>query len=928
MHIEYPFNNENNFWLYSREPISNEILSVILSYWIDTEFPDKNPDKKKKERDNAKKCLYPDRLIWETQTLNTSLWSQHENGTANIISNSNGFILLPDLVATQLSKPGLEFNLSSEKLQFYRCAPLGGSGSELISWPPLSYAKKEQKYYYSVVLTLKVQTVPFQSYPQLQCDVSIRRWCSVPDTRLLSEGRSSSVYIRSQLNWGNDINHPDYTQYFQVAPIVWKGSARWDNNLAPMLEKLDAKLKHKLIPHTPEQILKDPIAALNVNNIPNIAVTYKDGITPKHEVGKGLPAIDRRQLIEQIALHLKDNWELINFDRFDAVIDEENSAKIFDLPSPDGTSWTMKPLEKKKAETEEKYQARSKKLLQKQELDRDKCQRRAKETEEKYHQRYEKLLQKQKLDRENCQRKEEETEEEYQARSEHKLAEFQAKLNFESQRLRQAILECVGNKLVIEIWYINESTRDALRQAICYCLGVDPNPDNEYKFTSIDLTVTIRLQEISKLADRLDLSDNKPKIKQKKQAIDRRMNEVKEAVEKLPKIEATKAVLIELYGKEHWRKKWQDPKSALRLGFAKQRVDRVSQFITPEQGELIEKFRENAKKEGRDLEKGEENKINKLKEELAQKAISSFLDLLRSLGVQIEPPRISIPQTTLPDPLIYVGLFLVNRTSKTSADGKKQLVPVMVKMRSDSWEILATFNGIDLWIPYQEALRKINTNKAEDILEERENEIKAFIKRSLQSKELRNKDVLLFCDAQNIRRYWQWLQDTKISKKGIVFNTESPQLSKGLRIIRVRNENETPQWYGLHDKNKQLFQLFNEYIELEKTSTNTDGLFINKKNDRLFLSIGKKSPTMTQTKITESKLDKPETLRSYAGILELVIANIQPSDRPEDWAIIAHRLRKMALQYKNTLQVPVVLHLAEKMTEYVLSIDEDESETE
>ncbi|WP_157999167.1 hypothetical protein, partial [Anaplasma marginale] len=102
---------------------------------------------------------------------------------------------------------------------------------------------------------------------------------------------------------------------------------------------------------------------------------------------------------------------------------------------------------------------------------------------------------------------------------------------------------------------------------------------------------------------------------------------------------------------------WQDPKSALRLGFAKQGVDRVSQFITPEHEQLEKKFRENAKKEDRKLQKWENDLVEQLKKQLPQKAISSFLDLLRSLGVQIEPPRVSIPQITLPDPLIYVGLF-------------------------------------------------------------------------------------------------------------------------------------------------------------------------------------------------------------------------------------------------------------------------------
>lgn len=917
------------FWLYSPVEIPTEKLSVIFSHWLDTEFPDENPNKRKKgitfeQRQAVMQLLSPDNLKWESVTLETELWKKYANGTANITEDADGFILLPDILATQLSDPNLKFKLGDETIQFYRCAPLEGAGAELISWPPLPHTQNKRTYYYSIVLTLKVQTVPFQPYPQLQCDLSIRRWCSINDTRLLPGGQASSVYIRTKLKWGKGLNPYGYTEYFQVAPLVWKGEPKWDNNLASLLDKFNP------LPYTPEQILANPIQALNFPDIPNICITYKDGIIPGHKVGKGLPPINRRQLAEQIALLLQDEWELIDYKRFNFKIDTKQSAQIFDLPKPDGTSWELPVPEREQGETEEEFLTRKQELLTKQESQRNKLKKKKDETDEQFELRYKQLLQKQQLERDKCQKKEDETNEHFQSR----YARYEKRLeqlSSERKRLREAIRKCIGKELTIEFWYINESTRDALIKAVWYCLGLKTATAGVHKFPDIDLTVTIRTQEIGRLAERLPLSTDtkkRPTSEQRKKAINIRMDEVAETVNKMPPVTGKIGVLVELYGENHWKPEWTDPQAAIRLGFAQEKIDRVSKFIVPEHEELKKKYEKAAKDEGRELNRLEQNEINDLQEELPQKAITSFLDLLRLLGVQIAPPHIVIPSAILPEPLTYVGLFLVNRTSKTSAHGKQQLIPVMVKTCSDSQTIEATFNGLSDWIPYDEALRQINT-KGKSITgdsNELKKEIKGLIKRMLQSKELRGKDTLLLCDAQNIRRYWSWLQDTQISQDGIVFGTESPQLMPKLRVVRVRQDGETPEWYALHDKEKQKVKLFDNLAELEQISVATEGLFNTDSNERIFLSIGQKSNTMPKEKLDFSKFDKPQLHWSNPAILELVVACIQPEDEPWHWVVLTHELRRMALQYKDTLARPIVLHLAAQMADYVLMVDEDEPE--
>ncbi len=104
-----------------------------MDYWIEIEFPDE-PSKRGKvgisydEKQSAMSYLSPNNLVWETKEGSyTSNFATHPNGTANL--SSNDFILLPHILATELSKPGLKFDLDGEQLQFYRTIPSNGKGA-------------------------------------------------------------------------------------------------------------------------------------------------------------------------------------------------------------------------------------------------------------------------------------------------------------------------------------------------------------------------------------------------------------------------------------------------------------------------------------------------------------------------------------------------------------------------------------------------------------------------------------------------------------------------------------------------------------------------------------------------------------------------------------------------------------------------------
>ena len=69
---------------------------------------------------------------------------------------------------------------------------------------------------YSVLLTLTLQTIPFQNFPVLHCDIGIRRWAG-PKV-YLPKKVETSVYLLDQVPWIEGLAH---NQCFQVAPIKW-----------------------------------------------------------------------------------------------------------------------------------------------------------------------------------------------------------------------------------------------------------------------------------------------------------------------------------------------------------------------------------------------------------------------------------------------------------------------------------------------------------------------------------------------------------------------------------------------------------------------------------------------------------------------------------------------------------------------------------
>lgn len=292
-------------WLYAQEPTDTEALYLIVRAWAQMVFSEVSES----VRNDALSGLRAADLHWREQSADLAAWGTVANGTAAPAPGfPNAFRLLPNLLAAKFSKAGVELQIGSEPIRFRRALlDPGVSGVELISWPPRQYTASPGKTWpYSLVLTLTVQTVPFQSYPFIYCDISIRRWAGPAINPKSLPSGNTSVYLLTEVPWITGIRS---YHSFQAAPIRWEhvpdterrpGESPfrvvWANQLAQLLDRL----RPNRLLLDPQSLMDDPLTSMNIGGSPSTAIVFRNGMEPQHRVGTGVPPSDRKVLAEQI----------------------------------------------------------------------------------------------------------------------------------------------------------------------------------------------------------------------------------------------------------------------------------------------------------------------------------------------------------------------------------------------------------------------------------------------------------------------------------------------------------------------------------------------------------------------------------------------------------------------------------------------------
>ncbi|NCC37748.1 MAG: DUF3893 domain-containing protein, partial [Chloroflexia bacterium] len=295
---------------------------------------------------------------------------------------------------------------------------------------------------------------------------------------------------------------------------------------------------------------------------------------------------------------------------------------------------------------------------------------------------------------------------------------------------------------------------------------------------------------------------------------------------------------------------------------------------------------------------------------LNYRAMNGVLDMFRQLGVVVGlplPERVGLPRLAL------VGLWLVNRQRHSSPSRVQQALPVLVHLDTETLQLKAYAPGLPGWLTYPDALLAIAKAAVTGTLQSFQGPREAlrFIRPTIEREFAGISATLLLVHAQNARRAWPWLGNSRITTDMLAFSDEPPQPMlrwPGLRIIRIRDSqaHETAEWYAQRGAETGV----------------TQGIFM--MGERVFASTHAK-PQQFQKARRGGEL---EELAWNPALIELTVAALQPGDKPDNWAAYTHALRKAMIHYKGATVLPLPLHLAEAVAEYAIALDAIEEDDE
>jgi len=455
----------------------------------------------------------------------------------------------------------------------------------------------------------------------------------------------------------------------------------------------------------------------------------------------------------------------------------------------------------------------------------------------------------------------------------------------EKEIFRRRIAQAIGTtNLAIEI-YCNDDSQigEKVYRRIMEHFGV-----TEDVTIFPELTVNISMKPLGKIGDPLD-----SKL-QKLERFERRIAEIKRAYGEA-NVRPTACIIV-LPGKESFSDISElDPKNAIRAGFAQ--TGRLTQFIRPE-------LEEN---DGEETELSEESRIN-----------SAIYDLYRQLGLLLPYSR-DVKKDTVDFSIPAMGIHIVNY--KSTPYGTIEPFPLFVTANYQTGRVTVDCG----FFPKPELLyweaclefQKIQGNKSiRDI--SKKAKYRKIKSKLLEIINIYNTPILVLVESNGTsRKVWKFIADSELAKaerKGnslnqLLFDPEEPEQGirlntrqNSLRIIRVRINEEVPSYLsvivegGKTKSVRGVFKYDNIYWSIASAP-----------HDRLFMN----------SRSGISKLERPNMECKQPDMIEFYPIHLQDGDDPDDWVYLAHKYRELAHQYKETLKLPLPLHLAKKLEEYM-----------
>lgn len=362
-----------------------------------------------------------------------------------------------------------------------------------------------------------------------------------------------------------------------------------------------------------------------------------------------------------------------------------------------------------------------------------------------------------------------------------------------------------------------------------------------------------------------------------------------EIVEQLGQTDSVTACVFVLPGKEQYPKG--DPKQVLRNAFA--RTGRVVQFINPEGDTNPNKI---------------ENTIYDLYRQLG---IVTLLNFQKKL-----PPLASTP---------CVGMHLCTQVHGVA--NKARFLPIYVTVDVLEGKTRVHCDAFsNRTVSYREACLEMAQLFWKNNLEQRcVDASRSPAKQKLielKNQYYRNEDNVLFVIQSdgNTRALWNGISDKEIGEYNMIskycpvqINVGMPKnpyplslAGSGVRIIRIRSNQEVPDYFtNLSEKST------NDHLQFSSVS----GIF---KYEDVYWGIHARpnDPQYTSS-FKASKIDHPKQRFAEKDMIELYPLQLQPGDDAANWVFYTNALRHIPIQYSQSTVLPLPLHLAKALEEYL-----------
>ena len=465
----------------------------------------------------------------------------------------------------------------------------------------------------------------------------------------------------------------------------------------------------------------------------------------------------------------------------------------------------------------------------------------------------------------------------------------------DEQRLLVAerMRECIeADILHLEVYY-TDNNKECAQKIILKMQKIFQSTD--------DMTFDIKMCKLGSMGEPLESTRSAAVLKR-----------IKEIEKKVDLAEETTACIVILPGKGKFKQ--EDPKAAIRCGFALK--NRLTQFITP--WEPVEEYNEEIKNGKKKSESAD--KVSKAT--IESKITSAIEDLCRQLGYirALNEKTIAKENMLVHTPAIGINVM----TQIKTLYGKARFLPLCVELDYISGKIYVECDAFEnVRVPYRKAgfeLAKLSMDR--DFEKKCDSASRGMFKQKMimWKNVYKNKNLLVMIEANgNTRALCHGITDSQIQKYtysepycpqeievGTKQNSYKVSLNDSkVRFIRVRRNGEVPDYYTDPSVKNDGY-------------ASTSGLF--KYGDVYWSVAARPKNKAYECSYRNSTYSKPEQNFAERDMIEFYPIQLQQGDNPNEWVRYANSLRTGAIQYDEATVLPIPIHMAAKLEEYILQI--------